>query len=53
MAQVNGDFLHVTDMKKFEKNLFRNCWPNFEIISQNCSLGDPFQKVVSEILIHL
>ena len=32
-------------MKKFLKNLFlRNCWSAFEIISQECSLGDPFQK---------
>ena len=29
--------------KKFIKNLLRNCWSDFEIISQECSLGDPFQ----------
>ena len=26
-----------------KKNLLRNCWSDFEIISQECSLGDPFQ----------
>ena len=46
MALVNGGFLHYRDMKKFLKNLLlRNCWSDFEIISQECSLGDPFQKV--------
>ena len=45
MALVNGGFLHYKDMKKFLKNLLlRNCWSDFEIISQECSLGDPFQK---------
>ena len=35
MALVNGGFLHYTDMKKFLKNLLlRNCWSDFEIISQ-------------------
>ena len=37
MALVNGGFLHcnIMDMKKFLKNLlFRNCWSDFEIISQ-------------------
>ena len=44
MALVNGGFLHYTDMKKFIKNLLlRNRWSDFEIISQECSLGDPFQ----------
>ena len=45
MALVNGGFLHYIDMKKFLKNLLRNCWSDFEIISQECSLGDPFQKL--------
>ena len=37
MALVNGSFLHYTDMKKFLKNLLlRNCWSDFEIISQEC-----------------
>ena len=46
MALLNGGFLHYRDMKKFLKNLLlRNCWSDFEIISQECSLGDPFQKV--------
>ena len=45
MALVNGGFLHYMDMKKFLKNpLLRNCWSDFEIISQECFLGDPFQK---------
>ena len=51
MALVNGGFLHYRDMKKFLKNLLRNCWSDFEISSQECSLGDPFQKLC-EILIH-
>ena len=45
MALVNGGFLHYTDMKKFLKNLLLpNRLSDFEIISQECSLGDPFQK---------
>ena len=45
MALVNEGFLHYRDMKKFLKNLLlRNCWSDFEIVSQECSLGDPFQK---------
>ena len=45
MALVNGGFLPYKDMKKFLKNLvLRNRWSDFEIISQECSLGDPFQK---------
>ena len=48
MALVNGGFLHYRDMKKFLKNLLlRNCWSDFEIISQECSLGDPFQKLLA------
>ena len=43
MALVNGGFLHYMDMKKFIKNLLRNCLSDFETISQECSLGDPFQ----------
>ena len=51
MALVNGDFLHYRDMKKFLKNLFlRKCWSDFEIISQECSLGDPFQKLFAKFL---
>ena len=46
MALVNGGFLHYRDMKKFLKNLLlQNCWSDFEIISQECSLGDPFKKM--------
>ena len=50
MALVNGGFLHYTDMKKFLKNLLRNCWSDFEIILQECSLGDPCQKVFANFL---
>ena len=49
MALVNGGFSHYRDMKKFLKNyLLRNCWSDFEIISQECSLGDPFQKLCAQ-----
>ena len=34
MALVIGGFLHYIDMKKFLKNLLRNCWSDFEIIAQ-------------------
>ena len=41
-----GGFLYYMDMKKFLKNrLLWNRWSDFEIISQECSLGDPFQKI--------
>ena len=41
-----GDFLHYTDMKKFLKNLlFWNPRSDLEIISQECSWGDPFKKL--------
>ena len=53
MALVNGGFLHSMDMKKFLKNFFlQNHRSDFEIISQECSLGDP-SKIVSKILICL
>ena len=49
MALVNGGFLHYTDMKKFLKNLLlRIRWSDFEIISQECSLGNPFQKLFAK-----
>ena len=49
MALVNGGFLHYRDMKKFLKNLLlRNCWSDFEIISQEYSLCDPFQKLFAK-----
>ena len=36
-------------MKDFLKNLLlRNCWSDFEIISQECSFGDPFQKLCAK-----
>ena len=49
IALVNGGFLNYMDMKKFLKNLLlRNCWSDFEIILQECSLGDPFQKLFAK-----
>ena len=49
MALVNGGFLHYMDMEKFLKNfLLQNCWSDFEIISQEYSLGDPFQKLFAK-----
>ena len=48
MALVNGGFSHYRDMKKFLKNLLQNCWSDFELISQECSLGDPFQKLFAK-----
>ena len=48
MALVNGGFLHFKDMKKFLKYLLRNCWSDFEILSQECSLGKPFQKMFAK-----
>ena len=49
MALVNGGFSHYRDMKKFFKNLFFwNCWSDIEIISQECSLGEPFQKLFAK-----
>ena len=51
MALVNGGFLHYMDMKKFLKNFFlQNRLSDFEIISQECSLGDPFQKLFAKFL---
>ena len=45
MALVNGSILHYTDKKKFLKNLFQqNCRSEFGIISQDCSLCDPFKN---------
>ena len=44
-----GLFLHYMDLKKFLKNFFlQNRWSDFEIISQECSLGDPFQKLFAK-----
>ena len=37
-------------MKKFVKNLLRNRWSDFEIISQECSLRDPFRKLFAKFL---
>ena len=50
MALVNGGFLHYMDMKKFLKNFFLQNRPSdFEIISQECSLGDPFHKLIAKL----
>ena len=50
MALVNGGILHYMDMKKFLKNFFlQNRSSDFEIISQECSLGDPFQKLFAKL----
>ena len=49
MALVNVGFLHYIDMKKFLKNFFlKNRLSDFEIISQECSLGDPLQKLFAK-----
>ena len=58
MAAVGGgggggggerDFLHYMDIKKFLKNLLLgNHWSEFGIISQDCSLCDPFQKLFTK-----
>ena len=46
MALVIGGFLHYMDMKKFLKNFFlQNRLSDSEIISQECSLGHPCQKL--------
>ena len=42
-------FLYYMDMKKFLKNFFlQNRLSDFEIISQECSFGDPFQKLFAK-----
>ena len=49
MAVVNGGFLYYMDMKKFLKNfLLQNRLSDFEIILQECSSGDPFQKLFAK-----
>ena len=51
---VNGGFLHFMDMKKFLKNFFlQNCLSDFEINSQECSLGDPFQKLFAKFYLSI
>ena len=50
MALVNGGFVHFMDTKKFLKNPLRNRWSNFEIFSQECSCGYPFQKLFTKFL---
>ena len=34
--------------KQFLKSLLWNRWSDFEIISHECSLGDPFQKLIAK-----
>ena len=49
MPLVIGGFLHFTDMKKFLKDLLlRKRWSDFEIGSQEWSVGDHFQKLLAE-----
>ena len=48
MALVNRGFLHYADMKKFLKILLKNRWSDFEITSQEDSVGDPFQKLFAK-----
>ena len=43
----NGGFLHYMDMKKFLRNL-QNCWSDFEIIPQKCSLSDLSKKSLAK-----
>ena len=52
MALVNGGFLLYMDMKKkFLKNhILQNRWSGFEIISQEYSLCNPFQKLFAKFL---
>ena len=46
MALVNGGYLHYMEIKKFLRILLLwNGLSEFEIISQGCSLNDPFQKL--------
>ena len=50
MALVNGGFLHHMDLKKFLKNFFlQNHLSDFEILSQECSWGDSFQKLMAKL----
>ena len=46
VALVNGGYMHYTEMK--ENLLLWNRWSDFEIISQSCSLGDPFSKLFAK-----
>ena len=49
MALVNGSFFNYMDMKKFLKNLLlQNQLSDSEIISLECFLGDPFQKLFAK-----
>ena len=36
--------------EKILRKSTRNRWSDFEIISQECSLGDPFQKLLAKFL---
>ena len=49
MALVNWGFLHYMDIKKFLKNLFRNRWSDFEVISQESAFDicGPFRAVIA------
>ena len=42
--------MHYKDIKKFLKNLLWNPWSDFKIVSQECSSGDPFEKLLPKIV---
>ena len=49
MAAMGGTFFTVCTSKKFFKILLLwNCLSDFEIISQEYSLGDPFKKLLAK-----
>ena len=49
MALVNGGFFALYGHEEILKKFFlQNLLSDFEIISQECSLGDPFQKLFTK-----
>ena len=54
MALVNGGFLHYRDLKKLLKNLLlRNCWSDFEIISQECPVVSLFKNCLQNFYLSI
>ena len=51
MALVNGGFFALYGHREIHKKSSPKPLVRFEIISQECSLGDPFSNTVREILI--
>ena len=51
MTLLNGGLLALYGHEEIlKKNLvLQNRWSDFEIISQECSLSDPFQKLLGEV----